>query len=145
MLVIPYQIVTSVESPSDPPPPVVPESPLPVPPEVLSPVEEPPDGLLPPPFVPPPSVPPPSVTPPGTVTPLSTLLIVASRFRLAEIKLPVARALDFTPAMFLAADHSPMLLAPILFLMPKLKIARSLILINLPHLLVLNKAFYSCF
>ena len=58
--------------------------------------------------------------------------MVASRFKLAEIRLPVARALDFTPAMFLAADQSAMLLAPFLFLMPKLKIAKSVIFTAMP-------------
>ena len=51
---------------------------------------------------------------------------VASRFRALATRMPVARARSFTPSMFLEMVKSSSEVAPpFLFLIPRLKMARS--------------------
>ena len=101
------------------------------PPEGLLP--EPPDGVV----VPPPVVPPGFVV--EEVTRMSAAsLRVASRSRRLLVSLPVARARSLTPSMFFATVKDSFVSAPFLGRMPMEKMARSSILINLPHLLVLK-------
>lgn len=65
-------------------------------------------------------------------------LTLAALLRLAQFKIPVARARSLTPAMLVVALKASSESAPSLFLIPTEKIAKLSILINLPHLLVLK-------
>lgn len=69
-----------------------------------------------------------------TILPLMKVAFfrVASRLSDFDISSPVARALSFTPSMFLETVKSSSLSAMSLFLMPREKMARSSILTFLP-------------
>ena len=90
------------------------------------------------------SLPPPASVPPGVVgeSPLGSSSVVLSppseltRFRLMSrlvaLNSPVPRARSLKPSMFFCTENSFSVLAPILFLMPMEKMARSSILMANP-------------
>ena len=75
------------------------------------------------------------VDPPLLAAPVMAVAFfrVASRFRDLATRVPVARARSFTPLMFLVTENSSSEAEPpLLFLMPREKIARSSIFTFLP-------------